>query len=183
MVNELNRLITAELTEQFNAMSHCVVVSYERLTAEEAVALRAGLRGKDVRMTVVKNRLARLAFEAAGMGGVTELLSGQCAIVSGGEDMPSVSKAVTDWIKAAKKLEVLGGYADGRVLDAQGVEKMAKIPARPVLLSMMVTAVQAVPQRVVWAFQSVHSSLARAFEEIRKQKETPEGGDAAAEGA
>lgn len=183
MVNELNRLMVAELTRHFSEMSHCVVIDYRGLTSEESVELRARLRGKDVRMTVVKNRIARHAFEAAGLGAVSELLQGQCAIVSGGEDMPSAAKAITEWMREAKKMAVLGGYAEGRVLDEPGVRKMAKIPARPVLLSMMLGAIQAVPQRVAGAFQSLHSSLARAFEEIRKQKETAEGGDAAAESA
>ena len=171
MVNRLNAYIKSELAERFEGMSHCVVVNFEKLTAEESVQLRSELREKEVGIRVVPNRIARLALEEAGAPQVSELLRGQCAILHGGEDMPTVSKTITEWIKKNRKMEVRGGFAEGRVLDSAGVQKMADIPARPVLLTMIACAINSAPQRVAYAFQSVQAGLARALEEIRKQKE------------
>lgn len=170
MVNRLNKYIKDELGESFSGIGHCVVVNCERLTAEESVALRSELRSKSIRMRVTPNRIGRLALDEAGLRGVGDLLRGQCAILTGGEDMPSVAKAATEWIKKNKKMAVRGGFAEGRLLDEAGVQTMADIPPRPVLLAMIAGAVNNAPQKVAWALQSVHSSLARALEEIRKQK-------------
>ena len=179
MVNQLNQYVTAELAERFEGMGHCIVLNYEGLAAEEAVGLRALLRERGIALRVVKNRLARIALEQVGLTALRDMLQGQCAIVSGGEDMPTVAKVLTDWIKQSRKLAVRGGYADGQALDQAGVQTMADIPPRPVLLAMFAGALLAAPRQVALAFQAIQASLARALDEIRKQKE-PAGDDSPA---
>ena len=172
MVNRLNEFVVKELTESLGNLSHCIVVDYNGLTAEESVDLRTILRQRDVRMRVVKNRLARIALKSVGLPEIGDFLAGQCALVTGGEDMPTAAKLVFEWIKKNKKMAVRGGYAEGAALDEASVRRMAAIPPRPVLLAMIASAIQSGPQRVAYALQSVQASLARAFDEIRKQKET-----------
>ncbi|HRU06122.1 MAG TPA: 50S ribosomal protein L10 [Candidatus Brocadiia bacterium] len=180
MVNRLNRYVVSELGGQFRGMNHCVVVNYQGLTSQESVDLRSALRASKVRMRVVKNALAGIALEEAGFKGLKDLLKGQCALAVGEEDMPTTAKAVTEWIKKNKKMEVRGGFVEGQMLDAAGVQKMASVPSRQVLMGMFVGGVLGVLQRVAGTFQGVQSSLARALSEIEKQKQAAAGAAAPA---
>jgi len=183
MPNRVSLYIAQELTDEFREAPHCVVVDYLGLTAREAVDLRFELRAKEVRMRVIKNTLAARAFQGGALSVLGDVLGGSCAIVTGGEDMPSACKAVTEWMKKNKKMAVKGGFAEGRVMDADEVEKMAQIPPMPVLLAQFVGGVQGVAQQVAGAFQALAASIGRALEEIRRQKEAEEGGATAEPGA
>jgi len=171
MPNRVNVLVRKELADRFGRHSHCVVVSHHSLSAQEAVGLRANLREKDVQFLVVKNSLAARAFEDGGFPGLAQYLDGPSAVLTGGGDMPTACRAIKDWIKKNGKIEIRGGFIDGRTIQAEEVNRLAEIPSMPVLQAQFLGALQGVPQRVAGAFQSLLSSLARALEEVRKQKE------------
>jgi len=176
MANRVNELVVKELTDWFRGESHCIVVGCQKISAAESLDLRSVLRQKKVRLTVVKNSLASRAFEEGGFKGLGRTMGGPCAVVTGGEDMPSACKAVAEWNKKHRKLELRGGFAEGRVLDSKEVERMASLPSKRVLLARFVGGVMGVSQRVACAFQSVAASLGRALEEVRKQKDASVGG-------
>ena len=179
MPNRVNVYIANELAAELRELSHCILLDFHGLTAEESVELRAGLRRQDVRIRVLKNSLALRAFEEGGFAVLGELLSGPCALVTGGEDMPSASRAISDWIKKNQKMAVRGGFADGRMLNADDVKRMADIPPMPVVLAQFIGGVQGIAQRVAGSFQGLAAGVRRALEEIRRQKEAAEGAPAA----
>jgi large subunit ribosomal protein L10 len=141
------------------------------MTAMEIVEMRRELRLKNVKVRVVKNRLAALAFEEGGYRGLAGFLAGPCAVVTGGEDMPAACKAVTDCARKIKKVSIMGGFSEGRAMDPSAVEKMAQIPPRPVLLAQFIGGIKGVAQRLAGSFQGVAASLGRALEEVRRKKE------------
>lgn len=176
MPNRVNVLVRKDLAGRLERQPHCVLISYQGLTGQEAVDLRAMLREKDVQLRVVKNSLAAMAFEDSGLAGLPDCLEGPCAVVTGGSDMPTTCKVIKDWIKSSGKMAIRAGFLDGRTILPDEVNRLAEIPPMPVLQAQFLGAIQGVPQRVAGAFQSLISSIARALEEIRKQKEGSEGG-------
>src|SRR5438874_1715091 len=81
------------------------------------------LRAQNFHMRVVKNTVASLAFEKGGMKGLGARLSGPSAVVFGGEGALAISKLVVAEARVnAKKLKIHGGYAEGEVLDAKGID-------------------------------------------------------------
>jgi len=175
MPSEVKLLLTDELTRRFPAGSDFVVVGYTGLSGQETSELRAVLRGRGLRMTVVKNRLAARALEQNDLGGGSQFLDGPCALITGDAEMPELCKTVADCAgKYEEKLFVRGGFMGGEPLMPEVVGRLASIPLLPVLHAQILAGIQAPMVAAAGAFQAILRSLACALEGIRKKKE--EGG-------
>ena len=103
------------------------------------MALRVALRKEGVKFTVHKNTLITKAVEGTPMEGLTKYLQGPTALATA-SDYTAAAKILSEYAKKYKPLNVKGGYCDGTVLDPAGVERLAKIPSREGLLSMLLSA-------------------------------------------
>ena len=131
-----------------------VLADYRGLTDAEMKALRAELRKSGAEMTVIKNTLARRAFEMAGLETPEALLSGPTAIALFTEDLSSPSKAILEFAKKHELLEIKGGLLEGQVLDASGVDMMSKLPTKDEVRGMIVGVIQAPSRQMVSLLQA-----------------------------
>lgn len=96
----------------------------------------------------MKNKLATYALGEKFPKEIKALFKGPIAMVYGG-DIVRVSQILLDWNKKSeKKLDIKGGYIPGKVLSPKDVEMLAKVPARPVMLSMMAGSFQSPAQKM-----------------------------------
>lgn len=117
-----------------------VVADARGLTVEESTELRVALRKEGVQFKVRKNTLATKAVEGTQMEGLKAYFQGPTAIATSKESYTAPAKVLTEYAKKYKNLEVKGGYCDGEVLDVSGVERLAKVPSKDALLSMLLSA-------------------------------------------
>jgi large subunit ribosomal protein L10 len=110
------------------------------MSVQETVALRTKLRAQNFRMRVVKNTVANLTFDKGAMKGLGKRLSGPTAVIFGGDGALAISRLVVAEVKTNKKLKIHGGFAEGEVLDAKGIDSLSKVPSRPELLAMILGA-------------------------------------------
>ncbi|MAB90150.1 MAG: 50S ribosomal protein L10 [Planctomycetes bacterium] len=137
MSKSLNAALIDGLARELEGVDSCVVVGASAMTVAEVSAFRTKLRGQDFRMRVVKNSLAKLAFEQVGMPGLDAVLDGPSAVIHGGEGCLAISKLVADEKRTAKdKLQIHGGFNEGEVVDSQGIDVLSKVPGRKELLAM-----------------------------------------------
>lgn len=137
MSKAMKAAIVDHLTGEFEGSESAIVVGAGKLTVEEAQNLRTIFREEEIRLVFVKNRLAQVALEKAGMGSLGEVLEGPSAIAVGGEGAIAISKIVVDQQKTMKNLTVLGGIIDGEILDESGVKELSKIPGKKELQAMV----------------------------------------------
>jgi large subunit ribosomal protein L10 len=172
MPKELNRLIAAEMGQQYPQGANYLVVGFEKLSGPETAQFRRLLRDSRIRFEVVKNSVAARVLEGSGLGAGAKFLQGPCALVTGPTDLPAICKII---VEQSKKLEnrisIRGGFMDGAAYERAGIALLASIPPMAVLRSQMAGSLRAPMARVAGAFQSIFRSLACALEGIRKQKE------------
>lgn len=149
-----------ELKAKVEKAKAVVLVDYRGLTVAEDTALRAAMRGAGVDYKVVKNRIIKRAFNAAGYTQLDEQLNGPTAVAISLEDAVAPAKILSDNLKKTNKTELKGGIVEGEVMDANGVKALAAIPAKPILLGQLLGMLTS-PMR----------SLAVALSEIAKKKE------------
>ena len=142
MPTEAKQATVAELTEAFSASSASIVADYRGLTVAEIGAVRRTLRAQGVRYQVVKNRLARIAAERAGLDELGPLLRGPSAIAFG-PDEAGLARAFVDAVRPYKVVTVRGAVVRGRRLDAEAVAVLASLPSRDVLLARLAGAMSA----------------------------------------
>ncbi len=134
--------MVADLTEKIQAASSGVIVNYSGITVADDTALRAALRKEGVSYTVVKNSLTGRACENAGYGELKNVLVGMTAIAISGEDPVAPAKILKEYADKIESFELLGGFVDGGCLDKAGVEELAAIPPKPMLVGKLLGSIQ-----------------------------------------
>ena len=133
--------LVVELREKISGASALYYTDFTGLNVKRMTDLRRKLRAAGVEYVVIKNTLALRAVSESGL--VSSKLKGPTGIVVG-KDALMAAKVLTDFAKANdQKPEVKGGVYEGKEVDAAMVAKLAAIPPRDVLLSMLAGALQA----------------------------------------
>ncbi len=132
----------AELTEKIKAAPAGVIVNYSGISVANDTALRAALRKAGADYSVVKNSLTGRACDNVGYGDLKKVLVGMTAIAIAGEDPVAPAKILKEYADKIESFELLGGFVDGAVLDKAGVEELAAIPPKPMLVGKMLGSLQ-----------------------------------------
>jgi large subunit ribosomal protein L10 len=126
--------VIAQLTDSFANTTAVVICDYKGLTVDKLEQLRVAARAKDASVQVVKNTLATIALEKAGMSGV-EIKDTNIFIWS--DDVISAAKVSSDFAKENDKFIIKAGYLDKEAADKAKIEAFAKLPGREELLGML----------------------------------------------
>ena len=148
--------------ELLDASMGGVVFNYKGITVEEDTKLRKELREAGVHYEVIKNTMLKIAIKGTAIEGLSDALKGSTAVaIANNEDPLAAARILNKFSEASKgKYEIKGGYLDGEVLDVEGVKKIANLPNRDGLLSMLLSALQ-----------GNLSGLARVINAVKEQKE------------
>ena len=138
-----------------------VVTHYLGLTVAEITDLRGRLRKEGAALKVVKNRLAQKALNGAGAG-AHDLFKGPVAIAYG-PDAVSAAKVATAYAKDNEKFTIVGGLMGDQVLDAKGVDALAKLPSLDQLRGKLVGLLQAPATKIAGVLQAPGAQLARVM--------------------
>lgn len=114
------------------------VVDYRGLTVKEAQELRRALREANAHMKVYKNNIVRIALNDAEMPNIDDMLKGTCAYVFYENDPVEAAKVLKQEADKLKKMQILGGIADGKAITAEEALAYAELPSRDELLAKLV---------------------------------------------
>lgn len=84
---------------------------------------------------VVKNTMTGRACEECGYGALKANLNGMTAIAISESDPIAPARILKEYDEKIESFQILAGYVDGEVLDADGVKELAAIPAKEVLIA------------------------------------------------
>ncbi len=139
---EAKKQVVEGIKAKISESKSVVLVDYKGLTVAEDTALRNEFRKANVQYKVLKNTLIRKAFNDLGVTSFDADLNGTTAVAFG-PDETSASKVVIDNAKKLdKKLSAKSAYVNGEYVDAKGVEALAAIPSREVLISTLAGTLQ-----------------------------------------
>ena len=161
----------AELTEEFRDANALLVADPRGLNVGAMRDLRTRLREQNASFRVAKNTLARLAAREAGQEPLVDFLSGPTGIALCRSDPAPVAKALADYARATRLLELRGGVLEGRALDASGIQQLATLPPREQLYAQIVGGIAAPLSGFVNVLAQLPRSLVVALDQVRQQKE------------
>ncbi len=177
MPTEAKRQTVAELAEAFSAHPTSIVADYGGLSVADLATIRRSLRERGVSYRIVKNRLAIIAAQEAGMGELEPLLEGRSGVALGAGDETQVAKSFLDAIRPYRAVVVRGGVIGRRRIDADGVTRLAALPGREVLLGQLAGSIAAPLSGMASLLSAPLRNLGYALAQVRDQKAA--GGDAA----
>lgn len=157
---EMKKAVVAEIKEKLVAAKSVVLIDYRGLTVAEVTELRNQCRKAGVEYAVLKNTMVSLAAKELGIEGLDDYLKGPTAVAFGMEDAVAPAKVLTEFIKKTKKTEVKCGLLDGQILDAAGVEALAAIPSREVLIAKIMGSMMSAVSKFVYVVEAIRKKAA-----------------------
>ena len=162
---EQKQPIIKEISDYLNGASAAVLVNYRGLTVEQYTVLRKQLRESGIIYKVYKNTMINFAVKDTEFADLAPLLEGPTAIAISKDDATAPARIIAQFAKTAPLLEMKAGVVEGTFYDAAGINAIAEIPSRDVLLG-----------RLFGSMQSPIANLARVLNQIAEK-----GGAGAAE--
>lgn len=153
-----------EVTKLANEMKESKIIllaDYRGINVEDVTKLRTDVRNVNADYRVIKNNITRRALQEAGIEGLEEKLEGPTAVILGKEDYLEPAKAIYNFAKSNDFYKIKGGVIEGKVMTAEEIIAIAKLPSRETLLSMLAGALLANIQK-----------FAVALDQVRIQKES-----------
>jgi large subunit ribosomal protein L10 len=154
---------------------------YRGLKVHEMQALRAGLRAKGAELHVVKNTLFRRAAGEDIALLPEEFHNGPTAIAFVFENEAECAKALVDFTKTSKALEVKGGFLGGKAMTGAQVVELAKLPPRDVLIAQVIGAIAAPLTHLVGVIEALYADPIRTIAAVADK--ASEGGAQTGSGA
>ena len=150
--------VVAEVSAQVAQAQTMVLAEYRGIEVSDITLLRANARKSGVYFHVLKNTLARRAVQGTPFEGLAEKMIGPL-VYSISADAVAAAKVVYDFARTNDKLVVKAGAYNGKVLDVTGVNALATVPSKEVLLAQL-----------CGLLQSPVSGLARVLSAVAEQK-------------
>lgn len=170
---DLKQQVVADIKERFERAGSVVLVDYRGINVEDVTNLRKQFREAGVEYIVLKNTLVKRALQEMNVDGINDLLEGPSAFAFGYEDPVAPAKVIKDFISKTKNehLKVKGGLVDGKPLDVAGVNALADLPPKEVLIAKIMGSLNAPITNFVGVLSATLRSLVYAIDAIRKEKE------------
>ena len=149
-----------KLAEKMKEAKLILLTDYRGIDVTNDTILRKDLRNVNATCNVIKNNITRRALQECKIEGLEDKLVGPTAVVMSNEDYLEPSKIIYKFSKDNEFYKIKGGVIDGKVMTAEEIITLAKLPSRETLLSML-----------AGALLSNISKVAVALNEVKKQKE------------
>lgn len=167
-----------ELQEKLERSSIAVTATYTGIGVNGMTELRRKMRESGVELLVIKNTLMYLAAEGAQRPQVKDIVQGPTAIAFGYDDPAEVARSIHEYIRTTRSpLSIQGAaMADGLILPPGDVERLATLPPRDQLISMLLGTMQAPIQRLLGVLNGPVQNLGGLLHARIQQLEASEAG-------
>ena len=163
--------IVAEVAEVARNAYSVIGADYRGLSVEEMTDLRVRARQAGVYVRVVKNTLAKRAFQGTDFACMEKGLSGPLVFAFSREDPGSAARVTEAFAKEHKALEVKLVAIGGKLLDPSELGMLAKMPTYDEAISQLMALMKAPVQKLAATINEVPGKLVRTLAAIRDAKE------------
>ena len=150
----------SNLANQMKEAKLILLTDYRGINVADVTGLRTELRNIKAEYKVIKNNITKRALAECGIEGLDKELEGPTAVIMTNDDYLEPTKVIYNFTKNNDYYKIKGGVVDGKVMTADEIITIAKLPSRQELLSMLAGGLLA-----------NISKLAIALDQVRVQKE------------
>ncbi len=151
-----------KLAEKLKEAKVILLTDYRGINVADVTKLRTDLRNANSEYKVIKNNIIKRALDANGESGLDDLLEGPTALVIGTEDYFEPSKVIYNFSKNNEFYKIKGGIIDGKVMTAEEIITLAKLPSRQELMAKLAGALLGNITKLAVALDAVREQKANA---------------------
>ena len=145
----------SKLAAEMKEAKIILLTDYRGINVTDVTNLRTDLRNVNAKYTVIKNNITRRALAECGIEGLDDTLIGPTAVIMSNEDYLEPAKAIYKFSKDNDYYKIKGGVIEGKVMTAEEIITLAKLPSRETLLSMLAGALLGNISKVAVALDQV----------------------------
>ena len=169
---EQKQAVVAEVAAVAAAAPALIAAEYSGLNVAQMTALRRLARDAGIYLRVVRNTLARRAFEGTQFDCMRSTLTGPLLLAFSNDEPGSAAKVIRDFAKENKKLVVKLISLDGRLLDSAEIESVANLPSLDQARSKLLGLLQAPLGKFLRVLSEPEAKLLRLLDARREQQTT-----------
>ena len=175
MSKPIKELIIDNYKSRFGELEGALIVDIRGIDANDNNEMRKGLLEQQIRVTVVKNNLARKAFADTALDALNPAMEGPIALAYGSDSVVEVARALVDWAKKVKELDLKGAVLEGELYEGKaGVEQLSKFPTRDEAKATVVQLILTPGGNIVGAATSGGGKLMAVVKELQERLEKGE---------
>ena len=161
--------------KRFKNVDGAVLINIRSLKSSDSNVLRAKLASKKIKISVVKNSLAREAFKGTTFEIFKEVLSGPCSMVYGGESVVSVARELIEILKGNESVEFKGAVMEGILFKPNEIDALSKYPTKVEAQAQVITLVVSPARNLVGQLLGPGRTIGGIVKaiEAKKEKEAP----------
>ena len=160
MMNKENKKnYIEEMKKNFSSNEAFMIAQYQGLNVKELDNLRKELRENGILFKVTKNRITKLALKDSPVKDLEKFYTGPTATAMS-SDAITTAKILTKFAKTHKKLKIIAGYMDGKVLDQKEVAIIATLPSLEEARAKIVGILSSPAQKIVSILLAPGSKIA-----------------------
>lgn len=164
--------VVQEMTEKFSSASSIFVTDFTGVDVNSVSELRRSFREANVEYRVVKNTLARMSLDKAGISGMQEKLVGVNSYAISYEDPTAPIKVLEKFKKDTKiEIPIKLAYFEGDIVDSDNVAALAKLPSKDELLGQFVGMIQSPLTKFAGALNNSMQKVAGVLKSLEESKQ------------
>ena len=162
------------LYQEWLSQSRAVILTeYTGLSMMEMTDLRRKVREIGGEFHVIKNTLAKIAFNNSGYPAVDELLEGSSAAGFAFTDAPALAKMLSEFAKSVEIFKIKGGYLDQSPVTAAEITALAELPPLPVMRAQLLGTLMAPASRLARTLAEPARELVTVLKAYADKEATP----------
>jgi len=162
--------IVKEVKEVASNASSLVISDARGLKVSELSQVRKEATQSGIHIQVIKNSLAKLAFEGTDFGCSDEVLVGPSLFAFSFEEPGAAAKLLKSYAKNFDALEIKALVVEGQLLDGSQIDVLAKLPSREEALTLLASVLQAPIGKFATLLNEIPSKLARVLTAVNDNK-------------
>jgi large subunit ribosomal protein L10 len=142
-------VVLGEIKEAFKNVSSIVIADYRGIRVPVVTTMRDDFRKAGCHYRVLKNSLVKIAVKGSKMEPLSQLMVGTTAVIWSTDAPQPPAQVALKWAKDEPKFIIRGGYFEGSLLDAKGIDALARMPGKAEMRASMLMTFLAAPQSFV----------------------------------
>ena len=162
-----------ELVEQYKTWlaesDGLVLTQYHNLSVKDISDLRKNVRESGGEFHIVKNRLAKRAFEESGREWKEGVFTGPTALGISYENPSGLAKALKEFAKEHGTIEIKSGYLEERLVSVEEINALADLPSMPEMRAKLLSTISAPASKLVRTLAEPGRQLAAVLKSYSEQ--------------
>ena len=162
--------IVEKYTDKFKEAKCVYIADYSGIDVATVTEIRKKFRDQNIEYKVLKNRLAKLSLNNAGISELNDYLKGVNTFVIGYGDPVAPAKIFEDFNKKKEILPLKAVLFEGKVFQAEQAKEIAKLPTREVLLGQLLGMLQSPMSKLAATLQAPMQKMAGVLNALKETK-------------